>query len=209
VSSNLTVSAKELKALDENQGLFFFLELDRVTFTGIRILNTKRSKRWDGKIDTLTADYLKDVVTQMKAYGDRVQFALNGPGQKPHYQVINSFEKKMAFDSNNHLLHPGEDEFVGANATPVLTLAQIETAIANVGVKRVTTTTRAVRSVRGSSTPAARPGDLIDIQKYEYFKNNVQKLPEGIRAYSQDITNLMKKGMTAEAAFGEIVEQYF
>ncbi|ABR91242.1 Hypothetical protein mma_2103 [Janthinobacterium sp. Marseille] len=209
MSSNLTVSAKELKALDENQGLFFFLELDRVTFTGIRILNTKRSKRWDGKIDTLTADYLKDVVTQMKAYGDRVQFALNGPGQKPHYQVINSFEKKMAFDSNNHLLHPGEDEFVGANATPVLTLAQIETAIANVGVKRVTTTTRAVRSVRGSSTPAARPGDLIDIQKYEYFKNNVQKLPEGIRAYSQDITNLMKKGMTAEAAFGEIVEQYF
>ncbi|MFC7287044.1 hypothetical protein ACFQPC_03255 [Herminiimonas glaciei] len=172
-------------------------------------MNTKRSKRWDGKIDTLTADYLKDVVTQMKAYGDRVQFALNGPGQKPHYQVINSFEKKMAFDSNNHLLHPGEDEFVGANATPVLTLAQIETAIANVGVKRVTTTTRAVRSVRGSSTPAARPGDLIDIQKYEYFKNNVQKLPEGIRAYSQDITNLMKKGMTAEAAFGEIVEQYF
>lgn len=209
MSSNLTVSAKELKALDENQGLFFFRELDRVTFTGIRILNTKRSKRWDGKIDTLTADYLKDVVTQMKSYGDRVQFALNGAGQKPHYQVINSFEKKMAFDSNNHLLHPAEDEFVGANATPVLTLAQIESAIANVGVKRVTTTTRAVRSVRGSSTPAARPGDLIDIQKYEYFKNNVQKLPEGIRAYSQDITNLMKKGMTAEAAFGQIVEQYF
>lgn len=188
---------------------FFFSRIERVTFTGTRILNTKRSKRWDGKIDTLTADYLKDVVTQMKSYGDRVQFALNGPGQKPHYQVINSFEKKMAFDSNNHLLHPAEDEFVGANATPVLTLAQIETAIANVGVKRVVTSTRAVRSVRGSSKPAARPGDLIDIQKYEYFKNNIKTLPEGIREYSQDITNLMKKGMTAEAAFGQIVAEYF
>ena len=107
------------------------------------------------------------------------------------------------------MLHPAEDEFVGANATPVLTLAQIETAIANVGVKRVVTSTRAVRSVRGSSKPAARPGDLIDIQKYEYFKNNIKTLPEGIREYSQDITNLMKKGMTAEAAFGQIVAEYF
>ncbi|MES2025463.1 MAG: hypothetical protein V4448_07905 [Pseudomonadota bacterium] len=176
----------------------------------VRILNTKRTKRWDGKMDTLTADYLKDVVTQMSSYGDRVQFALNGPGQKPHYQVINNFEKKMAFDSNNHLLHPAEDEFVGANATKVFTLDQIQAAIANVGVKRVVTTTRAVRSTsRNSGAPAVRPGDLIDIQKYEYFKNNVKTLPEDIRTYSQEITNLMKKGMSAEAAFGEIVEQYF
>jgi hypothetical protein len=34
VGSTPTVSAKELKALDENQGLFSLVELDQVTFTG-------------------------------------------------------------------------------------------------------------------------------------------------------------------------------
>ena len=54
------------------------------------ILNTTRSKRWNGKIETLASDYLADVITQMETYGDRVQFAINGPGQRPNYQVTNT-----------------------------------------------------------------------------------------------------------------------
>lgn len=145
---------------------------------------------------------------QMTSYGERVQFGLTGIGERPHYQVINTFDKKMAFDGNNHLMHPQEDEFVGANASSIFTLEQIQAAIAGVGIKKAGGT-RMTRVGTRSSPAAVKAGDLIDVQKYEYFKNNAQKLPEGIRAYSQQISNLMKNGMSAEAAFGEIVQQYF
>ena len=158
-------------------------------------------------MDTLAVEYLNGVMSQMSSYGERVQFSLNS-GQKPNYQVINTFDKKMAFNGNHHLTHPEEDDFTGSNATPVLTLEQIKAAIAGVGIKK-TVSTRTARVSTRSSPASAKVGDLIDVQKYEYFKNNVQKLPEGIRAYSQEVSNLMKGGMSAEAAFGEIVEQYF
>lgn len=162
-------------------------------------------------MDTLAVEFLNGVVAQMTSYGECVQFSLSS-GEKPNYQVINTFDKKMAFNGNHHLTHPQEDEFAGSNATPVLTLEQIKARIAGVGIKKTvsTRTTRvSSRSSTGSSSAAAKVGDLIDVQKYEYFKNNVQKLPEGIRAYSQEVSNLMKNGMSAEAAFGEIVQQYF
>lgn len=162
-------------------------------------------------MDTLEADYLKGVVVQMKAYGERVQFALSGPGQRPNYQVTNTFDKKMAFDGNHHLLRAEEHEFAVGNATVVLTLEQIEQTIAGIGMAKTSTSSsvRKTRVVGGGTKVAAKPSDLIDIQKYEYFKNNMQKLPEGIRAYSQQVSALMKQGMSAEAAFGEIVQQYF
>ncbi|MFJ7565973.1 hypothetical protein ACIQW9_03315 [Herminiimonas sp. NPDC097707] len=160
-------------------------------------------------MDTLEADYLKGVTAQMKAYGERVQFALSGPGQRPNYQVTNTFDKKMAFDGNHHLLRAEEHEFAVGNATVVLTLQQIEQTIAGIGMAKTTSSVRKTRVVGSAAKAAVKPGDLIDIQKYEYFKNNMQKLPEGIRAYSQQVSALMKQGMSAEAAFGEIVQQYF
>ncbi len=161
-------------------------------------------------MDTLEADYLKGVITQMKAYGERVQFSLSGPGQRPNYRVVNTFDKKMAFDGNHHLLRTEEHEFAVGNATVMLTVGQIEQTIAGIGmVKTGSATVRKTRVVGSGGTAAARAGDLLDVQKYEYFKNNMQKLPEGIRAYSQQVTALMKQGMSAEAAFGEIVQQYF
>ncbi|MES2933702.1 MAG: hypothetical protein V4805_09475 [Pseudomonadota bacterium] len=172
-----------------------------------RILNTKRSKRWNGSMDTLAVEYLNGVVAQMTSYGERVQFSLIS-GEKPNYQVINTFDKRMTFNGNHHLTSPQEDEFTGSNATTVFTLEQIKARIAGGVVKTASTRTARVSS-RSSSPAAAKVGDLIDVQKYEYFKNNVQKLPEGIRAYSQEISNLMKNGMSAETAFGEIVQQYF
>jgi hypothetical protein len=175
-------------------------------------LNTKRTKRWNGQIDTLAADYLKDVMGQMVTYGDRVQFGLSGSGQRPNYQVINAADKKMAFDSNNHLLHPQEHEFDGPNATRVFTLDQVKAAIVG-GGRTASAATRVSRAgstgrTRGT-TAAVKVKDVIDTEKYEYFKNNRQTLPASIGEYSAVITELMKKGMSAEQAFGEIVKQHF
>lgn len=158
-------------------------------------------------MDTLAEEYLNGVVAQMMSYGERVQFSLIS-GEKPNYQVINTFDKKMAFNGNHHLTQPQEDEFVGSNATPVFTLEQIKTRTASIAIKK-TVSPRAARTSTRSSPATAKVGDLIDVQKYEYFKNNVQKLPEGIRAYSQEVSNLMKNGMSAEDAFGQVVQQYF
>jgi hypothetical protein len=176
-------------------------------------LNTKRTKRWNGQIDTLAADYLKDVMGQMETYGDRVQFGLSGSGSRPNYQVINAFDKKMAFDSNNHLLHPQAHEFDGPNATRVFTLDQVKAAMTGIG--RASTATRVSRAGSGNgsssrgSTAAVKVKDVIDTEKYEYFKNNRQTLPPSIGEYSAAITELMKKGMSAEQAFGEIIKQHF
>lgn len=174
-------------------------------------MTTTRSKRWNGKIETLAADYLKDVITQMETYGDRVQFALNGPGQRPNYQVTNAAGKKMAFDQNNHLMHPKEGEFVGSNVSGLFTLAQVTSAKSSVGV-RASAGTKVSRTSSGSAprtTSAAAKANLLDTEKYEYFKNNRQTLPPAIKEHSEEISDLMKKGMSAEDAFGDVLKRYF
>jgi hypothetical protein len=168
-------------------------------------LNNTSNKRWNGKIETLPSDYLNGVMGQMLAYGERVQFALSGSGQRPNYQVINTAGKKMAFDSRNHLLTPKADEFVGSNATGVYTLDQIKAAGAGGG--RTTAGTR-VGSTR-SSAATVKAKDLVDAAKYEYFKNNRQTLPAGIEKYSEEITGLMKNGISAEDAFAEVIKRHF
>ena len=171
------------------------------------ILKTTRSKRWDGTINTLSADYLNDVAGQMASYGDRVQFGLTAGGQRPYYQVINSSDKKMAFDSNNHLLHPVADEFLGSNGSMVYTLDQIKAAIAGVGI-RTAAATRA-RSAGGTRAATVKAQDVIDSQKYEYFKHHRDLLPPSIGEYSAEITALMKQGKSAEEAFDEVIKQHF
>lgn len=168
-------------------------------------MNKTSKKRWNGKIETLAPDYLTDVTGQMQTYGERVQFALSGSGPRPNYQVINTAGKKIAFDSNNHLLTPKADEFVGSNATGVFTLAQIQAVIAGGG--RTSTGTR-VGSTR-SSAATVKAKDLVDAAKYEYFKNNRQTLPAGIEKYSDEIAGLMKNGLAAEDAFAEVIKRHF
>lgn len=174
-------------------------------------MNTKRSKRWNGKIDTLTIDFLNDVLAQMATYGDRVQFGLTGTALRPNYQVTNTAGKSMAFDCNNHLLHPKADEFAVANVTTVFTLEQIKTAVAAGGFKK--TGAARVTRVGGASnrggTVAAKAKEAIDAGRYEYFKNNRQTLPHGIGEHSEEISSLMKQGMSAEEAFGDVVKRYF
>ena len=170
---------------------------------------TTKSKRWNGKLDTLPADYLNDVKGKMESYGDRVQFRLGGSGERPNYQVMNTSDKKMAFDSNHHLVHPKAGEYVGSNASAVLSLDQIKAAIAGVGV-RASAAARSSRASTGrSGTAAVKVKDLVDAEKYEYFKNNRQTLPAGIGEHSDEITALMKNGMAAADAFAEIVKRHF
>lgn len=184
-------------------------------------MNTKTSKHWNGKIDTLQADYLQDVMTQMGTYGDRVQFGLGGKGQRPIFQVINNSDKKMAFDSNNHLMHPEAGEFEGSNATVIFSMEQIQVAKATNGTK-TSSASRAPRSTSGAkagtrtasgsvrgSTAATRAKELLDTEKYNYYKANRQTLPPEIGEHSDEIADLMKKGMSAEEAFTDVIKRHF
>ncbi|AMP07889.1 hypothetical protein CAter282_0065 [Collimonas arenae] len=167
-------------------------------------------------MDSLTTDYLKDVMGKMEVYGDRVQFGLTSPGPRPYYQVTNTAEKKMAFDSNHHLLHPKEDEFVGVNSTPVFSLEQIKAAVAAGGFRSTSSrSTGGTRSSSGSSggtrggSAAVKAKDLIDAAKYAYFKENRHMLPDGIGGHSAEITELMIKGSSAAEAFEVVINRYF
>jgi hypothetical protein len=174
-------------------------------------LVTTRGKRWNGKFDTLPVAYLKGVMEKMEDYGDRVQFSLATGGPEPSYQIINALDKKMAFDRNHHLLHPQSDEFVGANATPIFTLAQVKAGIAGVSnnANLGTRTVRVARAGGSTRSSAARLEEQFAAQRYEYFKNNRQSLPATITEYSDEITELMKTGRPVEEAFDEVLKKYY
>ena len=173
---------------------------------------TSRSKRWNGKLDALSAAFLKQVIEQMEAYGDRVQFALSTPGGNPNYQVQNSAHKKMAFDSHHHLLQPQADEFEGGNATPLLSLDQIRAAEAGLGraaVAKQAKPAKPAKTSKRAAPTAPKEADLIDAAKYAYYKAHRQTLPAGIGSYTSEISVLMRNGLPAEAAFAEIIKRYF
>jgi len=172
-----------------------------------------RSKRWNGNVDSLSVEFLKDVMAKMADYGDRVQFSLVTGGPVPSYQITNTLGKTMAFDSNHHLLRPEGHEFVGANATQVFTLEQVKAAITGLGLG-ARTTSRTPRVARagggtGTRTSAAKLEEQYAAQRYEYYRNNRQALPPTISQHTEEITQLMKQGKSAEEAFGEVVKKYF
>lgn len=175
-------------------------------------MTTTRSKRWNGNIETLKADYLDGVITQMDTYGDRVQFALVTSGNGPRYQLTNTAGKKMAFDGNHHLHHPEDTEFAPGNCTGVFTVDQIKLAkVGGLKPKRTLSTGRVVTRAGGTRAPSAatRAKDQVDSDKYEYFKANRGTLPDTIGEHSDEITTMMRAGMSAEQAFGEVVKKYF
>jgi hypothetical protein len=181
-------------------------------FESTTSLVTTRSKRWNGNLDTLPIEYLKSVMEKMGEYGDRVKFSLVAGGPQPSYQVMNTVGKTMAFDKNHHLLHLQGDEFVGANASVVLTLDQVKARISGVGANtgaRSRTTRAAGAGNSGSRTTAARLHDQFATQRYEYFRNNRQTLPPTISEHSDEITDLMKKGKSVEDAFSEVIKKYY
>lgn len=174
-------------------------------------MTTTRSKRWNGKIESLKGPYLSGVIEQMETYGERVQFALVTSGNGPRYELTNSAGKKMSFDGNHHLHHPEEGEFAPGNATGIFTIDQIR--LAKSGGLRATRTSSGGRVTRASGprapSAATRAKDLVDTEKYEYFKNNRATLPDTIGEHSAEITALMRGGMSAEQAFGEVIKKCF
>src|SRR5690606_33054419 len=89
-------------------------------------LNTKRSKRWNGSLDTLTPEFLKEVIEKMQSYGDRVQFELPGKPPRPNYQVINATGRKMGFADRHLLLRLNENGDISDNLTTIFSLDSIK-----------------------------------------------------------------------------------
>lgn len=170
---------------------------------------TTRSKRWNGKFENLSADFLRAVLEKMNDYGDRVQFSLAGGSAEPSYQVINPQDKRIAFDNRHTLLKTEGEEFAGSNATAVYTADQVKAAIA--GFAPASSGGRAVKTARGGSTriSAARLEEQFATARYEYYRNNRQTLPQGITGHTEEITGLMKQGKSVEEAFDEVVRKYF
>lgn len=175
-------------------------------------MSATRTKRWNGDIASLPADYAKGVLEKMAAYGDRVQFSLASGGAEPSYQVINNMGKAIAFDRQHHLLQGQEELFAGANATPVINAEQLNTALSGYGAS-ARSGSRAGRAVKSASGPtktaAARLDEQVAAARYAYFKSNRATLPARIAEYSGEIDQLLKKGKPVEEAFAEVVKKYF
>jgi hypothetical protein len=175
-------------------------------------LSATRKKRWSGDIAALPAEYMNSVLEKIAAYGDRVQFSLVSGGAEPSYQVINNMGKSIAFDRDHHLLQTQEDLFSVANATPVLTVDQINAARSSYGAssRAAAKTGRVVKSASGpTKTAAARLDEQVAAARYAYFRENRATLPPRIAEYSGEIDQLLKKGRPVEEAFGEVVKKYF
>lgn len=175
-------------------------------------MSATRTKRWNGDIASLPADYAKGVLEKMAAYGDRVQFSLTSGGAEPSYQVINDSGKAIAFDRQHHLLQGQEELFAGQNATPVINAEQLNTALSGYGAsaRSASRTGRVVKSASGpTKTAAARLDEQVAAARYAYFKVNRATLPARIAEYSGEIDQLLKKGKPVEEAFEEVIKKYF
>lgn len=182
-------------------------------------MNTKRTKRWNGDVSTLSSDYLKNVIEKMSSYGEYAQFSETGNIHGPNYQVINAAGKKMTFDSSNLLIQIEDDVFA---SSVIYSLDQIKALLTNLNsplAKATATRTRRVAGTGGSSSTStasprgssavAKAKELIAIQKYDYYKTHRATLPSDIREHSDEITRMMEKGISAEEAFAEAVKLCF
>src|SRR5690606_26021405 len=155
-----------------------------------------------------------EVIEKMQSYGDRVQF--ESPGAKrrgPYYQIINARDMKMGFDDRHLLLRLNADGNIADELSPVFTLDALKAA--QLGTARKP----ASRSSPRGASPARRTGtsreapatpvDTVEQDKYAYFKSHRDYLPEGITKYSQEISELMRKGIPAEQAFDTVIKAHF
>ena len=176
-------------------------------------MSTSRTKRWNGTLESLSADYLKAVMERMESYGDQVQFEFPGHGKHPIYQIIRG-ERKMGFDGKHLLLRLNESGNVSDNLSSVFSLEDMREAIAGRRSPRSRSTSATSRSGTGNRVvrraAAAAPADeTIEHQKYAYYREHRDRLPEGIARHAEEISSLMRAGKSAEAAFQQIVEQYY
>jgi len=178
-------------------------------------LSTSRTKRWNGTLESLAGDYLKEVAERMESYGDRVQFELPGHSKRPIYQVIGRTDRKMGFDGKHLLLRLNESGNVADTLSPVYTLDDLRSAVAGKRGARGT----AVRAAGGGSSAAsprrraaASPVAVIDTveqDKYAYYRANRDALPEDISQHAGEISALMRAGKSAEEAFQDVVNRHY
>lgn len=148
---------------------------------------------------------------RMESYGERVQFELPGHGKRPIYQVIGRGERKMGFDGKHLLLRLNESGNVSDTLSPIYTLDAVRDAIAG---KR-TRNTAGTRAASGSS-PARRRAvaapavvDTVEQDKYAYYREHRDALPDDITQYAGQISQLMRAGKSAEEAFGQILAEHY
>ena len=178
-------------------------------------MSTSRTKRWNGTLESLSSEYLKGVMERMEAYGDHVQFEVPGHGKQPIYQVLRG-ERKMGFDGKHLLLRLNESGNVADGLSPAFSKDDVRGAIAGKRSPRSTGATRSTASAGSSGTArqvrraAPEPAtDTVEQQKYAYYREHRDELPEGIARHADEISTLMRSGHSAEAAFQQIVEQYY
>ncbi|MGG4775323.1 hypothetical protein E4695_04380 [Alcaligenaceae bacterium 429] len=173
---------------------------------------TRRTARWNGELESLSPEFLKDVIERMESYGDRVQLEFPGHAKRPNYQVINSRGFKMAFDSKNLLMQLNENGEVSDNLSDVFSLEQVKQALVAPAAPVRRSSSGGTRSSSGTSrarvASRAEP-DPVEVEKYNYFRVHREFLPDGIQQYSADITRLMRTGLSAEDAFNQIVDEHF
>jgi hypothetical protein len=167
-------------------------------------LNTKT--RFNGKVETLSRDYLGEVMNQMLRYGERVRFAV-GASMPPNYQVIGQGGRNMAFDGRHILMTPKPGDFTGDRVTQEYTLQQVET-LASGGKLAPARQLTHLSSTPRAGTQASRTLDVLNAEKYAYYKENRATLPADIGKYSDQVTALMKDGLPAAEAFAQVAEKH-
>ncbi|NYT22993.1 hypothetical protein H0A73_05220 [Alcaligenaceae bacterium] len=175
-------------------------------------MSTSRTKRWNGTLESLSADFLKGVAAHMESYGDRVQFEFPGHGKYPIYQIIGRSERKMGFDGKHLLLRLNDTGNVAESLSSEFSIDAVRNAINGRRATRSGTVSRTANGGGAARVRAAAPKaapDTVERDKYAYFREHRDTLPEGITQYADEISQLMRVGKTAEEAFRQIVEQHF
>lgn len=170
-------------------------------------MTTRRSKRWNGDLSSLSVDYLKEVAEKIQTYGLHVQFEFPGHGKTPIYQIINQSGRKMGFDGK-HLLHSlNENGNISDQLSAEFSLEEVQQSLVAPPPK----VSRARKSSGGAvrKTAATVAAEQIEVEKYNYFRANREVLPAGIQKHADEISTLMGKGMSADEAFSAIIDQYF
>lgn len=173
-------------------------------------MSTSRTKRWNGTLESLSADFLKGVIERMESYGDRVQFELPGHGKHPIYQVISRTERKMGFDGKHLLLRLNESGDVSDTLSAIFTLDAVQAAVA--GKRAPRSAAKTTRSSSGNGVVRRRVAavaDTVEQDKYAYFRAHRDELPEDVVQYASEISMLMRAGKSAEDAFKQIIEQHY
>lgn len=168
---------------------------------------TRRSKRWDGNLSSLSVDYLNEVTEKIKAYGVAVQFALPGHAKTPIYQIINKSGLKMGFNGKHLLQSLNENGNISDHLSAEFSLEQVQQSMFDPPAKTTRSRTSSTSGVR--KTASAVAAEQVEIDKYNYFRANREHLPADIQKHADAISVLMQKGMSAADAFDTIVEQHY